>query len=219
MPAHPAAGRWVVLTVRDTGSGIPHEVIDRVFDPFFTTKGDGEGSGLGLATVHGIVSQAAGRITIGSEPGVGTTVSIVLPASDAAVEVAPDPAPAVPVAARSRVVLVVEDEDAIRDATRRILQGGGYEVLTAATGDEAVATAAAFAARIDILLTDVSLPGMPGREAARIISEVRPEIQVVLMSGFTRSAAVGFGDPTREVLLIDKPFTRAELLTKLAATG
>ena len=139
------AGRHVRMRVDDTGHGIPREVLDRVFDPFFTTKGDGEGSGLGLATVHGIVDQAGGKVTIYSEPGNGTSISILLPATDPVATRASEPGPLPPVTGQT--VLLVEDEPAIRGVTRRILERSGYQVLVAASGAERSRWPAATTAR------------------------------------------------------------------------
>jgi light-regulated signal transduction histidine kinase (bacteriophytochrome) len=210
----PLVGRHVRLRVGDTGSGIPKDVLDRVFDPFFTTKGEGEGSGLGLATVHGIVNQAGGRIAIYSERGIGTSVTVLLPATDAIIEssvVEP-----VVIAHDDRTILVVEDEPAIREVTRRILESTGYQVLMAETGPEAVATAETFPGTIDLLLTDVVMPGMLGREVAARVRAARPNVGVVFMSGFAAATASEAGTLEFGALLLDKPFTRNQLLTKLA---
>jgi signal transduction histidine kinase/CheY-like chemotaxis protein len=161
-------GRNVRLRVSDTGTGMPPEVIEHVFEPFFTTKEEGAGTGLGLPTVYGIVTQADGHIRISSEPGIGTTFTIILPVTT---EVPAPPAPKVPEVPSQRTpkgetVLVVEDEAALREATRRIFTRNGYQVISAASGPEAIAIAAGHPGEIHLLVTDVVMPHMLGKEVA-----------------------------------------------------
>jgi hypothetical protein len=213
---HPdlAPGRYVLLSVTDTGQGMPPEVIARAFEPFFTTKPKGKGTGLGLATAYGVVQQAGGRISIYSEVGRGTTVRVVLPATAPSVAV-PTTAPKAPPAARpGTVVLVVEDEDAVREAAQRILSAAGYSVLTAPNGDAALQTSGAHAGRIDLLLSDMVMPGMSGRELARRLRAARPGIRVVYMSGYAEDIAAR--DEGLDGPLLMKPFTRVPLLQSVS---
>jgi signal transduction histidine kinase len=209
-------GRYAGLTVSDNGFGMPSEVVDRAFEPFFSTKPKGEGSGLGLATIYGIVTQAGGNIRIYSEPQLGTTVTILLPVTGQP----PPPAvhaPRVPERGRGELVLLVEDEPPMREVARRILVRNGYQVISAADGHEAV-TAAATSEPITLLLTDVIMPGMQGGEVAERVREVQPSIAVLFMSGYTEGllSAQGVLDP--EINFIEKPFTEASLLTKIRET-
>jgi PAS domain S-box-containing protein len=214
---HPdlSPGRYVLLSVTDTGHGMTPEVIERAFEPFFTTKPAGKGTGLGLATVYGIAKQAGGRVSIYSEVGRGTTVRVLLPATlPSAVPAASAHAPVV--IHHGRVVLLVEDEAAVREAARRILQSAGYEVLTAASGEEALALAAARAAPIDLLLSDIVMPGISGHELARRISTARPAIRVVYMSGYS-AEPIARASNGAETFLVQKPFTREPLLAAVAS--
>jgi PAS domain S-box-containing protein len=216
-PSHAGlpAGRYVSLTVSDTGTGMPEEVTDRVFEPFFTTKPKGEGTGLGLATVHGIVTQAGGWVDISSEPGVGTTFTILLPTTDAAA--LPERLQQVTQPAKgssSQTVLLVEDEAALREVARRMLVRNGYKVITAANGREAVNVAAKHQGSIDLLITDVIMPLMLGTDAAEKIREMHPSVRVLFMSGYT-GGLLGQRVLQTGVHLINKPFTEASLLAKL----
>jgi two-component system cell cycle sensor histidine kinase/response regulator CckA len=209
-------GRYVLLSVTDTGHGMSPEVVARAFEPFFTTKREGRGTGLGLATVYGIVKQAGGRVSIYSEVGRGTTVRVLLPAIMPSVgpKVA---APAPIVVHHGGVILLVEDEDAVREAARRILQSAGYEVLAAASGEEALALAAARDEAIDLLLSDMVMPGMSGRELARRLAAARPEIRVVYMSGYS-DEPISHARNGVATTLVQKPFTRDPLLAAVAET-
>ena len=212
----PPAGRYVRVRVDDTGTGIPPEVLERVFEPFFTTKAPGEGTGLGLATVYGIVSQAGGFATITSAPGGGTSFVALLPATDQAVPVpAAAPVERKPQPAGGETVLLVEDEDALREVTHRILTRNGYRVLTAAGGPDAVAVAADHGGPIDLLLTDVVMPHMHGQELAERITAARPGTRVVFMSGYAQPFLAGDGTLPAGTVLIAKPFTQADLLARL----
>jgi len=207
-------GEYVTLKVSDTGAGMPAEVIDRAFEPFYTTKPKGEGSGLGLATVYGIVTQTGGTVRIYSEPGLGTTVLVLLPVTDQA------PAPHRPEHVRPRpgrgeIVLVVEDEPALREVTRRILARNGYRVLVAADGHEAINLACGSEQPLDVLLTDVVMPGMQGSEVAARVREVRPEARVLYMSGYTQGLLGVQGVLRPGIHLIEKPFSENSLLAKL----
>jgi PAS domain S-box-containing protein len=207
-------GRYVTLTVRDTGQGIDDETLKQIFEPFFTTKPSGKGTGLGLATVYGIVKQSGGYVVVESEVGVGSAFMIYLRRADGLVH-QPEHAPApTSVAARApgpeaTTVLVVEDEDLIRTLVDQVLRGEGYDVLLAADGGEAIELADRN--RIDVLLTDLTMPGIGGRELAARLRESRPGLKVMFMSGFVEAgdfpaAAPGTG-------FLEKPFTFA-LLTE-----
>jgi nitrogen-specific signal transduction histidine kinase len=209
-------GPYVCIRVTDEGTGMPEDVRERAFEPFFTTKPTGEGSGLGLATVYGIVGQAGGAVQLYSEPGLGTTVTAWLPATDEA-PVAVEAASLARPRARAggETVLVVEDEDALREVTRRILTRAGYEVLAVADGLEAVEVAGSYPGWIDVLVTDVVLPHVPGREVARRIRALRPSISVLFMSGYAEPALGASGRVEPDVHLLQKPFSESALLTKL----
>jgi two-component system, cell cycle sensor histidine kinase and response regulator CckA len=206
-------GPHVRLRVSDTGAGMTPEVLERVFDPFFTTKPPGQGTGLGLATVYGIIQQAGGRAQLYSEPDVGTTFTALLPATEqerAEAERAPEP--------RQRVggetILLVEDERALREVTERILAGSGYRVITAANGPDAIA-AAKGRERIDLLLTDVIMPQMPGPQLAERMCQERPSLHVLYMSGFAQPILDSTETLRGGVMLIEKPFSGHALLAKV----
>ncbi len=207
-------GRYVSVKVSDTGTGMPADVVDRAFEPFFTTKPKGEGSGLGLATVYGIIAQAGGSVGIYSEPGLGTTLTVLLPVTDQA------PATGAPSADKARggqgeTVLVVEDEAALREVTRRILARNGYQVMVAANGEEALAVSAAHPGQIDVLITDVVMPHMQGKEVAERVHVLQPEIRVLFMSGYTQGLLGAQGVLEPGLSLIEKPFSEAALLAKI----
>jgi CheY-like chemotaxis protein len=208
------AGRYVRLRVGDTGCGMAADVIAHVFEPFYTTKADGTGAGLGLATVYGIVLQAEATIDIHSRPGVGTTFTILVPVTD---EIA---APVEQEAADHRTptgetVLVVEDEEALREVTERIFTRSGYHVLTAAHGLDALALAAAYDGDIHLLVTDVVMPNVLGKEVAERMLAIKPDIEVLYMSGYAQPVLASQGRLDPNVTLLDKPFTERELLDKV----
>ena len=214
--AGPSPGRYVTLKVSDSGTGMPREVIDRAFEPFFSTKakGQGTGLGLGLATVYGIITQAHGHVQIHSEPGIGTAFTILLPTtSQPAQEAAPGPQAAED--GNGETVLVVEDESALREATRRILARNGYRVITAANGRDAVAAASSHPGGIDLLVTDVIMPQMGGKEAAERIRALCPSVAVLFMSGYTEGILSAEGVLETGINLVEKPFTEKSLLAKL----
>lgn len=210
------AGAYVRLQIIDTGLGMHSTVLDRAFEPFFTTKPKGEGAGLGLATVYGIVAQAGGDTVISSLPGEGTTITALLPATEE------QPTPSAPVAevsehpAGSETILVVEDEDAVRELTRRILTRNGYHVITASSGPEALRIAEdPSVGPIDLLLTDVVMPQMLGKEVSERVLKVRPGINVVFMSGYAQPVLGPEGSLDHGVVLLEKPFTEPSLLAKV----
>ena len=208
-------GTYVRLTVSDTGTGMSREVAARTFEPFFTTKPKGEGTGLGLATVYGIVTQAGGDVTIYSEPGLGTTVRVNLPATSASKSGPRRAKPDVPLSAKGETVLLVEDEEIVREPTRRMLARHGYTVLAAANADEALAIVQGHPDEIDLLLTDVVMPGRSGRELSLDALEHRPTTRVLFMSGYSQDVIVHQGVLEEGVSLIEKPFSADDLLRKV----
>jgi PAS domain S-box-containing protein len=208
-------GPYVELRVGDNGKGMTREVAERAFDPFFTTKPAGQGTGLGLATIYGIVEQAGGRVQIRSESGVGTTAIVLLPATHGTPSGTGQQTGAAQLRGEA-TILLVEDEDALREVTRRILAGSGYRVITAANGDEALAAAAEQAEPIDLLLTDVVMPQMHGPQLAEQIQRVRPSISVMFMSGFAQPILESGGHLDAGVTLIEKPFSGSTLLAKVS---
>jgi PAS domain S-box-containing protein len=207
-------GHYVRVTIADTGCGMPPEVIKHAFEPFFTTKDKGEGSGLGLATVYGAVTQAEGHVRITSAPGAGTTFTILLPVTtQSAAEAAQIPPSRYMPAGHT--VLIVEDEGALREVTRRLLSRQGYTVITAGNGAEALDTASTYQGEIDLLLTDVIMPQMLGKEVAEKIRHTRPHIRVLYMSGYAQPVLASQGRLEPNVTLLDKPFTERELLDKV----
>jgi PAS domain S-box-containing protein len=211
----PPQGSYSLLAVSDTGQGMDASTKSRIFEPFFTTKGPGKASGLGLSTVHGIVHQSGGDILVYSEPGVGTTFKIYFPSRGAAGEVEGPAAVAPAVRGGSEVVLLVEDEDGVRNLTRDVLRDHGYEVIEARHGEEAVEISKRHLERIDILLTDVVMPGMSGRGLADRLSRIQPGLKVLFMSGYAEDAIVQHGvlEPGIDFLL--KPFLPNTLAAKI----
>jgi PAS domain S-box-containing protein len=207
-------GTYVSLRVSDTGSGISRDVLGHVFEPFFSTKPKGEGTGLGLSTVHGVVSQMGGDVHIYSEPGMGTTITILIPTTDALAEPTLKTLATLP-EARGERVLVVEDEVALLDLTQRILSEHGYQVLAAATAESALEAVAKSDGQIHLLLTDVVMPRMLGRELAAAVKAIVPDIAILFMSGYAQPVLASRGTLDEGVSLIDKPFTEEALLVKV----
>ena len=211
---HPDArlGRHVELAVSDTGAGIPPEVAGHIFEPFFTTKPKGQGTGLGLATVYGIVTEAGGSLSVNSEAGLGTTFRLLFPAVDEPAALAAIP-PAADIEGHGETILVVEDEAAMMEVTARILRHHGYTVVEATNGPEAIALAAQPDVRL--LLTDSVMPQMSGRELARQIRELRPELPVLFMSGYDQKVIGTRRVLGEDIALVQKPFNAETLLTRV----
>ncbi|HSJ57743.1 MAG TPA: ATP-binding protein, partial [Anaerolineae bacterium] len=207
------AGKYVLLALSDTGAGMSPEVQAHLFEPFFTTKERGKGTGLGLATVYGIVKRYGGHVAVYSEVGLGATFKIYLPR--AVGEVPSDVAPVETGQAvtGTETVLVVEDDTAVRDMACEILRTHGYQVLTASSGLAALDLARAHAAPIHLLLTDVVLPQMNGRELAEQLQERQPGMHVIYMSGYGSSVIAQRGVGSEIAYLLSKPFT-VETLTR-----
>ena len=190
------------------------DVLPRLFKDIFTTKPRGEGTGLGLATVYGIVTQAGGTIEVYSEPGLGTRVSVLLPATDQA------PSDAVTDqsnghARATETVLVVEDSDDLSEIVERILTAHGYRVVVASNGPDALKVASSFTGPIDLLLTDVIMPQMLGNDLAERLVAVRSDLRVLFMSGFAQPALAANGTLAPEIALLDKPFNEPMLLARV----
>ena len=207
-------GQNVRMLVSDTGIGMSADTVDHVFEPFFTTKAIGEGTGLGLSTVYGIVAVAEGRITINSRPRAGTSISVTLPVTTNVAFVPPETEAnhRVP---EGEIVLVVEDEEALRAVTERILTRNGYRVLTAAGGQEAVEIARSYQGDIHLLVSDVVMSQMLGKEVAEQVQRIVPGIKVLFMSGYARPVLASQGRLEPNVMLLEKPFSEPELIDKV----
>jgi CheY-like chemotaxis protein len=206
----------VVVEVADTGQGIPPEIMDQIFEPFFTTKALGRGTGLGLATAMGIVQQSGGTIDVRSTPGEGSVFTIDLPAVDAVPEVGALRAVEPERVPTGETILLVEDEDPVRMVVTRSLERHGYRVLQASSGTEAAQMVRDTGERIDLLLSDVVLPGLTGPELAELGQRVRPSMRVLLASGYSEEAILRRG-PVASIPMLQKPFEPAQLLAAVRA--
>ena len=208
-------GSYVTLSVRDTGIGMSRDVQERMFEPFFTTKGPGHGTGLGLSTVYGIVTQIGGHIVVTSQPGSGSTFTIYLPihAADTDQLALAPLRPAVRGGAET--VLLVEDEALVRQLTREILRRSGYRVLEASDGVEALGVLRKHTGPIDLLLTDVVMPRMSGHELVELARPLRPEMHILYVSGYSEEAIARQGQLTEGIELLSKPFTPGVLTAKI----
>jgi two-component system cell cycle sensor histidine kinase/response regulator CckA len=223
---HPGvrAGRYTELSVSDTGVGMSPEVTARIFEPFFTTKPRGKGTGLGLATVHGVVTEAGGSLSVESEEGIGTTFRAFFP-SDGRQAEGKIPAPVAAVATRGggggggggggKTILVVEDQPDVLEITARILRRNQYSVLAATTGSEALSLAADH--EFDLLLTDLVMPQISGTDLAARIRQIHPEAPVLFMSGYSQDAHRSQSDLDEDIPLIQKPFNAQALLARIQA--
>ena len=207
-------GAYVMLSVTDTGSGIDKATLARIFEPFFTTKEKGKGTGLGLSTVFGIVEQSGGTVWVYSEPGIGTTFKVYLPRVDEDTD-EPRPRALATTLRGSETVLLVEDEDQVRDVARGILLRHGYTVLDARNAGEALLLCEQHEGRIDLLLSDVVMPKMSGPALAKRLTRERPEMKVLCMSGYTDDAAVRHGVIEAELAYLQKPLTVDSLTRKV----
>ncbi len=211
------AGSYVLLSVSDTGTGMDAEVQSHIFEPFFTTKERGKGTGLGLATVYGIVKESNGHVTVDSTVGMGTTFKIYFPEMASPREALPIPQTVSAVPGGSETILLVEDEAALREITGEYLQSRGYRVLTADTGLHALEICRAYEGAIDILLTDIIMPGIRGPELVKAALDMRPGMRVIYVSGYVDR---GLENPAeRDVTFLQKPYSLAELGQKIRTTA
>ncbi|HET7599071.1 MAG TPA: response regulator, partial [Gemmatimonadales bacterium] len=209
-------GPYVAIAVSDTGHGMDRKTLDHIFEPFFTTKAVGQGSGLGLSVVYGLVKQSSGFVWAYSEPRQGATFKVYLPATvEERLPAAPPAGPAA--SAAGKRVLVVEDEEAVRLVARRILEDAGYAVLEATDGGSALELLATGAAPVDLVLTDVVMPGMSGSELSRRLAELAPDTTVLFMSGYTNGEIVRRGLLEADTAFLQKPFTPEALLEAVQA--
>jgi two-component system cell cycle sensor histidine kinase/response regulator CckA len=215
-PRYFVPGSYVLLKVTDTGCGMSPDVRAHVFEPFFTTKEKGKGTGLGLATVYGVIKQSGGYVLVESELGKGTTFEVYLPRVAAAPELTKVPRPSAKLIKKHQAaVLLVEDESSLRNLTRNVLQERGYTVYEAADAFQALDIAKQSGIGIDLLLTDVIMPGMSGRALADALSNSRPETRVLYMSGYTDGEIATQGVLDAETSILRKPFTQDELIRRV----
>ncbi len=210
-------GPYVMMTVRDTGCGMDKETLNRIFEPFFTTKEKGKGTGLGLSTVYGIIKQSGGNIWAASELGKGSTFTIYLPKDTSAIpkKYKPKPTqPPLPIKG-TETILLVEDESAVRTMLRQTLESNGYKVLEASNGQEALNICAQYQGPIHLLLTDVIMPGMNGRELSHLLSKRFPQMKVLFMSGYPDNSIVPHGTLEPATMFLQKPFTLSTLEIKV----
>src|SRR6266496_3520116 len=213
VPAVP--GPYVLLTISDTGEGIDAATQKRIFEPFFTTKEVGKGTGLGLSTVYGIVKQSDGYIWVYSELGNGTIFKVYLPRVDQGAESESAVIAQPEMIAGRQTVLIVEDEEQLRDLAPQILEVNGYSVVTAANGAEGLRLFEDFPGRFDLVITDVVMPVMSGAELAEQITLLQPQAKVLYMSGYTNDSMVRHGVLEHQVSFLQKPFSPASLARKV----
>jgi CheY-like chemotaxis protein len=204
---------WAVLEVSDTGTGIDPDAVARIFDPFFTTKGPPAGTGLGLATVHRVVERAGGTIEIATARGAGTTFRVRLPREAGAAP--PIEEPAGPAPRGSETVLVVEDQPSVRHLIIGMLEGQGYRVLEAGNAEEALHAASGHPDDIDLLVTDIVMPGMNGRELAERLAATRPRLRTLFISGYPDDEVLRGGVEQGTAELLPKPFTMEVLARRV----
>ena len=202
-------GDYVQITVSDTGVGMDESTRTRMFEPFFTTKPQGQGTGLGLSTVYGFVRQCGGSIAVLSTPGAGTSIELLLPRAPTAANATPPRHLSEGGKRGSETVLVVEDEEAVRQLAVQSLERNGYQVIASMSGEEALKLASTFDGPIHLLLTDVVMPGMKGPELAARLRAVRPGVKVLLMSGY--AADVVMPGDLKDASMMSKPFSPSAL--------
>jgi len=213
------AGKYVLLAVSDTGIGMDEATVSRIFEPFFTTKEAGKGTGLGLATVYGIVKQNGGNILVYTEPGQGTTFKIYLPSAEHKIGLASQPeAEVVSPKRQGTTILLVEDDEIMRSLTRKLLEEHGYAVAEADDGKSALEWVESHPGEIDLLLTDVVMRRMSGPELAQRLSAPYPSLKVVYMSGYTGELMANREVLKPGVTLLEKPFSRTALLNTIHTT-
>ncbi len=207
-------GRYVALLASDTGRGVAPEVLERMFEPFFSTRDQGLGGGLGLATVYGIVTQSGGHLDVQSTIGKGTTFTVYLPHADAPAE-APAPSPITPAPGEAETILLVEDAHPLREMVTEILEAEGFRVIAAENGERAIEAAAAHPGPIGLIITDVVMPGLSGPAVAERLQATRPQMRVLLMSGYADAAMGAEGAIDARTHFLQKPFSADALLRKI----
>jgi two-component system cell cycle sensor histidine kinase/response regulator CckA len=210
----PVSGEFVLLAVSDDGEGMDPETVDRIFEPFFSTKGPGKGTGLGLATVYGIIEQNDGVITVYSEPGHGTTFKLYFPAVREDADVT-QKRPPVSVEQGVETILLVEDDPTVRELTRKVLSSQGYTVLEAEHAEEALLLNRRFSGTIDLLVSDVVMPGLNGRELYERLKVLRPKLRALFISGYTENVIAHHGVLEEGTHFLQKPFTLDGLLRRV----
>jgi two-component system, cell cycle sensor histidine kinase and response regulator CckA len=215
--AHPSVtpGRYVLLAVSDTGTGLSDKVKAHLFEPFFTTKEQGKGTGLGLATVHGIIKQSRGHVAVYSELGQGTVFKVYLPRTDASVTATAAPPPSSDKLGGHETILLVEDDDVVRTLARTVLTRAGYKIIEARRGDEALAIADGHPSTIHLVLTDLIMPGMNGADLTRTVKARHPAIRTLYASGYTDLSMIKEDALDLAAPFLGKPFTPASLLLKV----
>jgi two-component system, cell cycle sensor histidine kinase and response regulator CckA len=208
-------GRYVLLTVGDTGYGMDAATLSRIFEPFFTTKPSGQGTGLGLATTYGILRQSGGGIDVDSAPGKGSRFTVCLPSLESAPSAVPPYCALTPGSRGSESILLVEDDDVVRDLVATVLKNRGYDVLEAATGEDAIRLLAGRASPIQLMLSDTVMPGMGGRELAERMATLHPGMKVLLMSGYINDIVLERQIRDRNDAFLQKPFTSDALARKV----
>jgi CheY-like chemotaxis protein len=214
---HPGSqtGRHVVLAISDTGCGINESIKSKIFEPFFTTKSIGQGTGLGLSTVYGIVTQSKGSISVESEAGKGTTFKIYFPGLVAKAEELVQPAEVDELPAGSETILVVDDDEAVRKVTTNLLTSAGYRVIEASNAEKALEVMTASGPQIDLLLTDLIMFGQSGFDLFEHAKVIRPDLRSLFMSGYTGDLVALRGGSISERSFLPKPFTRSSLVKKV----
>ena len=205
-------GPYILLAVSDTGTGMDQETQARIFEPFFTTKEQGKGTGLGLSTVYGVVKQSGGFIWVYSELGKGTSFKIYLPRVDQPIDAAGKVATYSEAPRGTETVLLAEDEADVRELAREFLEAAGYTVIEARNGQEALKLAAGRSEEIDLLVSDLVMPGMTGQQLAALLQQQDPSLRVIFMSGYSEHAAAEAAQAGSSVRILTKPFNRMALL-------